>query len=362
MRPVVGVLVSVLALMLAAEAGAGVRLKRLTSGYTMPVQATAPRTESHRMYIVEQPGRIIRRVRGGDRNVFLDIRDRVELNGERGLLALAFHWDYANTRWLYVLYVNNAGDVVVARYTANSARTRAVESSRVRLLAVEHSSHTNHNGGALAFGPDRRLYVSLGDGGGGCDPDENAQDLSTMLGKLASRDVDPPMGAWRIEGYGLRNPWRFSFDRVTGAPWIGDVGQGSQEEINRRRPALAGGTPENYGWDAFEGFAASGCASDGLQGPSPHSPPLDAYSHSLGCSITGGHVYRGSAIDGLYGWYIFGDYCSGRIWKLRRTSTGGVRRVLMFDTGLNITSFGEKRSGELFVVHHGGAIYGIQRS
>jgi glucose/arabinose dehydrogenase len=363
MRLALAVSLGVLALGLAAPAAGGVRLKRIAGGFAMPVQVTAPRSDPGRMlYVVEQEGRVIRRLPDGSRNVFLNIRDLVLCCGERGMLSLAFHWDYANTRWIYVLYVNNGGDIVVARYRANVSGTRVVESTRKRLVRVEHSARANHNGGTLAFGPDRRLYVSIGDGGGSCDPGDNAQDLSTLLGKVASRDVDPPMGNWRIEAYGLRNPWRFSFDRRRGHLWIGDVGQSTWEEINRRRVGRAGGTKENYGWNEFEGFASIGCdGGDGLEGPSGHSRPIAVYSHSVGCSITGGHVYRGSGIGGLYGWYVYGDYCSGRIWRLRVTSDG-VKRRLMFDTSLNISSFGEDPRGENYVVHHGGSIYRLVRS
>jgi len=363
MRPVLGVLVVALALALAAPAAA-VRLTRAAGGFASPVQVTAPRSDAGRtLYIVEQEGRVIRRLRNGNRNVFMNITDRVRRVGsEEGLLALAFHWDYANTRWIYVLYVNNGGNIVVARYKTNATRTRVRESTRLRLLHVDHPGAENHNGGTLAFGPDRRLYVSIGDGGGACDPGDDSQDLSTMLGKLASRDVDPPMGGWRIEAYGLRNPWRFSFDRQTGHAWIGDVGQGSSEEVNRRRASRAGGVEENYGWNEFEGFSPTGCDAGGLEGPSGHTPPLHAYGHSGGnCSITGGHVYRGTRIDSLKGWYVFGDYCSGKIWRLRVTSEG-VRRRLMFDTALNISSFGEAPFGEIYVVHRGGAIYRLRSS
>jgi glucose/arabinose dehydrogenase len=361
MRPVLGVLVVTLGLAFAAPAEA-VRLTRVAGGFTMPVQVTAPRSDAGRtLYIVEQEGRVIRRLPNGNRNVFMNITDRVRCCGEEGLLSLAFHWDYANTRWIYVLYVNNGSNVVVARYRVNSSRSRVRESTRLRILHVDHPGATNHNGGTLAFGPDRRLYVSVGDGGGACDPGDDAQDLSTMLGKLASRDVDPPMGGWRIEAYGLRNPWRFSFDRSTGHAWIGDVGQSSWEEVDRRRAGRAGGVEENYGWNEFEGFASTACDGNGLRGPSGHTRPLAVYSHSAGCSITGGHVYRGGRIDSLKGWYIFGDFCSGRIWRLRVTADG-VRRRLMFDTALNISSFGESPFGEIYVVHRGGAIYRLRPS
>jgi glucose/arabinose dehydrogenase len=357
-------LLLVLAIGLAAPTPASaLRLVRVAGGFDSPVQATSsPRDRS--LYVVEQEGQIWR-IGGGRRTLFLDIRNLVGFNGgERGLFSVAFPRRYGQTRSLYVNYTDNNGDVRVARFRANSAFTRANKGSRRMLLDVEHSAQSNHNGGQLAFGPNGRLYASVGDGGGSCDPGGNAQDLSTRKGKLLSIDPGSLRAGWRIEGYGLRNLWRYSFDRRNGRLYAADVGQGSWEEINSLAGSRLGGTPENYLWDRYEGRALSGCSSGGLRGPGDRVFPKQVYSHSVGCSVTGGHVYRGGVLPArLRGWYFYGDFCSGRIWRLKLNADGRlVRRArLVRDTSLNISSFGERRNGELLVVDHGGAVYKISR-
>jgi glucose/arabinose dehydrogenase len=232
------------------------------------------------------------------------------------------------------------------------------------LLDVEHSSAGNHNGGQLQFGPNRRLYVSIGDGGGSCDPGGNAQRLSSRKGKLLSIDTGALGAGWRIDGYGLRNLWRFSFDSATGRLYAADVGQNAWEEVSTLRASRLGGTPENYMWDRYEGRELSGCASPGLLGPGDRIRPDVVYGHSRGRSITGGHVYRGRKLASrLRGWYFYGDYITGRLWRVKVGSGGDVvRRPRLIDnTSLNIASFGERRNGELLVVHRGGTIYRIAR-
>jgi glucose/arabinose dehydrogenase len=340
-----------------------VRLVRVAGGFDSPVHATAsPRGSA--LYVVEQQGQIWRLGSGGGRSLFLDIRRQVGYGGERGLFSVAFSPDYASSRYLYVNYTDNGGDVRVARFRANSSFSHARRSTRTMLLDVEHSSQGNHNGGQVVFGPNGRLYVSVGDGGGSCDPGGNAQDLSTRKGKLLSLDTDTPSAGWRIDGYGLRNTWRFAFDRSTGRLYAADVGQGSREEVNTLSAGRLGGTPENYLWDRYEGRRSSGCSTGGLQGPGDHIFPVHAYSHSVGCSITGGHVYRGTQLPSrLRGWYFFGDYCSGRIWRLKVNDDGDLvgRARLVQNTSLNVSSFGVRRSGELLVVDRGGAIYKLAR-
>jgi glucose/arabinose dehydrogenase len=362
---VVGIVLAALtvALVLPSTAAA-LRLQRVAGGFDSPVQvASTNRDPGGTLYVVEQEGQIWR-LRSGRRTLFLDVRGLVSCCGEQGLLSVVFPPAYPRTRLFYVNFTDNGGDVRVARFRANTSFTRAMSSSRRLLLDVEHSSAGNHNGGLVAWGPNGRLYVSVGDGGGGCDPGENAQNLSSRLGKLLSINPARIRAGWRIDGYGLRNTWRYEFDRANGRLYLADVGQGSWEEVSTRPASALGGTPENYLWDVFEGRAASGCGNNGIRGPGTRVGPIDVYSHSLGCSVTGGHVYRGGRLPAsLRGWYFFGDYCSGTIWRLKFANGRLVadrRRVL--NTSLNISSFGEGRFGELYVVHHGGTVYKLVRS
>lgn len=363
-RPGVSTLLLVLAVLVLAvpSPASALRLARVAGGFDSPVHATAsPRGTA--VYVVEQKGQIWRLGTGGGRSRFLDIRSLVSYGGERGLFSVAFPSDYAQSRYLYVNYTDNGGDVRVARFRANTSFSHARRSTRRMLIDVEHSAHSNHNGGQVAFGPNGRLYLGIGDGGGGCDPSGNAQDLSSRKGKLLSIDTDTLSAGWRVDGYGLRNPWRVAFDGSTGRLYIGDVGQSRWEEIDTLRASRLGGTPENYMWDRYEGRAlssVSGCSSNGLNGPGENIRPIDVYNHSHGCSVTGGHVYRGQQLPSrLRGWYFFGDYCSGRIWRLKVNDDGQlVRRArLVMNTSLNVSSFGKRSSGELLVVHRGGAIY-----
>jgi glucose/arabinose dehydrogenase len=340
-----------------------VRLKRIARGFDAPVHVAFPRSgDRGGTYVVEQEGQIWR-LRNGRRNLFLDIRDIVSCCGERGLLSVAFDEDYGANHLFYVNYTNNGGDTRVVRYRSNATFTRAVERSRRGLLGLDQP-FPNHNGGLLVVRPNGRLYTGQGDGGGSCDPGDRAQRLSSLHGKLLSTDTDDLASGWRIDAYGLRNPWRYSFDRADGRLFLGDVGQNAWEEIDVQASSTLGGTPENYGWRVFEGFERGGCGDDTLGGPSGHRAPIAVYSHSLGCSITGGFVYRGSRLSSTRrGWYFFGDYCSGRIWRLLYRNGRLVEgRRLVLDTGLNVSSFGEGVLGELYVVHHGGAVYKLVRS
>jgi glucose/arabinose dehydrogenase len=356
-------LVALAVLVLVAPAPASaLRLARVAGNFDDPVHATAsPRDGS--LHVVEQEGQIWR-IGGGDRTLFLDIRGLVAFGGERGLFSITFPNNYAQTRFFYVNYTDNGGDVRVARFRANASFERAVRSTRRMLIDVEHSQHSNHNGGQLAFGPNGRLYLSVGDGGGGCDPGGNAQDLRSRKGKLLSIATGGLGAGWRVDGYGLRNLWRFSFDSTTGRFYGADVGQDDWEEVNTLRAGRLGGTPENYMWDRFEGRANSGCASGGIRGPGGHIFPKDVYSHSQGCSVTGGHVYRGGMLPSrVRGWYFYADYCSGRIWRLKVNDAGRlVRRArVVMNTSLNVSSFGERRNGELLVVDRGGVVYRLAR-
>lgn len=363
-RPgVTTLLLLVLAVVLAVPTPASaLRLVQVAGGFDSPVHVTSSNRDRS-LYVVEQEGQIWR-LRGGNRTLFLDIRNLVGFGGERGLFSIAFPRSYGQARSLYVNYTDNNGDVRVARFRANSAFTRANKGSRRMLLDVEHSRYSNHNGGLVAFGPDGRLYVSVGDGGSGCDPGGNAQDLSSRKGKLLSLNPGALRAGWRKEGYGLRNLWRFSFDRRNGRLYAADVGQGSWEEINSVAASRLGGRPENYLWDRYEGRRLSGCSSGGLRGRGARIFPKQVYSHSVGCSVTGGHVYRGRALPtGLRGWYFYADYCSGRIWRLKLNRAGRLVRGarLVEDTALNISSFGERRNGEILVVDRGGTVYRLAR-
>jgi glucose/arabinose dehydrogenase len=319
-----------------------IRLAAVVNGLDAPVAMASTPSEPSRLYVVEQPG-VIRVIENGElvQEPFLDIHDEVKSGGEQGLLSMAFHPDYASNGLFYVDYTDLNGDTRVVEYQAQSG---ADPVKRRELLFVEQP-YANHNGGQLAFGPDGRLYVGMGDGGSGGDPENRAQDLSQQLGKLLSTDVDQGTG-WRIEGYGLRNPWRFSFDRETGDLWIGDVGQSEWEEIDhtpRESPGI-----ENYGWDVYEGRHTY---EDKPLNPVGHLVmPVFEYSHDLGCSVTGGFVYRGQDIPAARGRYFFGDFCSGRMWSfiLRDGTARDVRRDSL-PVG-SLSSFGEDEKGELYIL------------
>ncbi len=331
-------------------APAGLRLVEIVSGLDSPVHLAAAPGEPERLYVVEQAGRILV-LEGGELlpTAFLEIEDRVESGGEQGLLSVAFHPGYAANRLFYVNYTDERGDTRVAEYEAAPG---AEPAERRQLLLVEQP-YENHNGGQLAFGPDGLLYVGTGDGGSGGDPEDRAQDLSSPLGKLLRLDVDQDGAEWELAGYGLRNPWRFSFDRETGDLWIADVGQDAWEEIHVT-PSSSPGL-ENYGWDAYEGLEPFEDKAPDASGKLVW--PIHVYGREDGCSITGGFVYRGTAIPAASGRYFFGDYCSGRIWSLRLES-GEAADVRGHSIELeDLTSFGEGLDGELYLVSHDGSVY-----
>jgi glucose/arabinose dehydrogenase len=319
-------------------------------GFDAPVLLTHAPGEPRNLYVVEQPGRVIRLGPSGGRSTFLNIVSDVDYGGERGLLGLAFHPNYARNRLFYIAYTSSGGQNVVARLRSNGRA--GVRSSRTILLGVD-DPYGNHNGGHLAFGPDGMLYTSIGDGGSGGDPEDRSQNPDSPFGKLLQLDVTRAGAQWRTAALGLRNPWRFSFDRATGDLYIGDVGQGAVEEIDftpRRSPGL-----ENYGWDVYEG---SRRFEEGDLGPGRLVQPIHEYGRAGGeCSVTGGYVYRGRARPAERGRYVFGDYCSGRVWSLhvRNGRAQAVRRERL--TIPSVTSFGENAAGELFAVSHGGVIY-----
>jgi hypothetical protein len=344
------------------ESGA-VRLHSVAS-FNAPIFVTAPSTaRPGTVFVVERPGLVIRYYQGS-RRTFADLRGRVSCcAGERGLLSMAFDPAWATNRRVYFYYTNNDGDIVVARFRASSSRTHIDKSTSHRMLHVRHRAHANHNGGQLQFGPDGNLYAGTGDGGGGCDPFEAGQNLSSRLGKILR--IDPADGSVNIFMYGVRNPWRFSFDRKIGNFWLGDVGQGTREEVDfRHRSQLD--NRWNGGWDVREGNVSatrSGCDGAGLNNASPLVGPLSVYAHTGGnCSITGGYVYRGRELA-IKGWYVFGDYCTGIIWRERRDANGRLHRNMITDSSLNISSFGEGVNGEVYVADiSGDAVYRLVHS
>lgn len=335
----------------------GVHLRKIANA-SSPVFLTAPASEPDSLYIVEQAG-VVRVVVNGTTRAkpFLDIHSRVASGGERGLLSLAFDPGYASNHLFYVNYTDLGGNTRVVRFRSNG--TSAVLSSARQLLFVRQP-YANHNGGQLQFGPDGKLYVGMGDGGSGGDPQNRAQNLGVRLGKLLRTNVHGKRINWLITGYGLRNPWRFSFDRKTGDLYIGDVGQDKWEEVNylarARLPRL-----QNYGWSVYEG----------RHGFKPAEPlnksgrlvrPVYEYSHGQSdarCSVTGGYVYRGSAQPALRGRYFFGDYCSGEIWSLKIQSGKAVAIRREPITVPSLTSFGQDANGELYALSLRGPVYRI---
>jgi glucose/arabinose dehydrogenase len=355
----------------AALSSGQLQIIRVTGSLSSPLGVTHAGDGSGRLFVVQRSG-LIRVVKSGTLQSasFLDLRGPVSAGGERGLLNIAFHPNFETNRLVYVYYTRSGGDIVISRLTANSAGTKVDPATERTLLTIEHSEYSNHNGGSMAFGPDGYLYIGTGDGGGSGDPLNNGQDITTeLLGKILRIDVngtgDGPFDRYAIPAdnpfvgktgddeiwaYGMRNPWRISFDRTTGNLFNGDVGQDRYEEVNRESNASTGG--RNFGWDIMEG---KHCRVSGCTPPANDVLPVAEYTHSLGCSITGGYVYRGSHRD-LQGLYVFGDFCSGRIWTMPNAGSSiTVRR----DTSLNISSFGESESGELYVTDLNGALYRV---
>jgi glucose/arabinose dehydrogenase len=331
----------------------------VTKHLEKPVFLTHPGDLSHRLFIVEQGGRI--RILEQGRLLptpFLDITDRVNFGGERGLLGLAFHPHYQKNGRFFVNYSRSVdGATVISEFRLADKPNHADSTERVLLIISQ--PYGNHNGGMIAFGSDGFLYIATGDGGAGGDPENRGQNLQTLLGKILRIDVDhetpysipkdnpfvgQPSGK-EIFAWGFRNPWRFSFDNTTGELWVADVGQNRWEEIDRVEKG------KNYGWRIMEGThcfnPSQGCPQRGLV------LPVGEYAHEFGrCSITGGYVYRGQQIPALAGTYIFGDYCSGEIMGLVDHQI-----TVLLSTRLNISSFGEDAAGELYVIDHRGGIY-----
>jgi glucose/arabinose dehydrogenase len=350
-----------------------VALELVADGLASPLFAGNAGDGSGRLFVLEQVGRI-RVVRDGRlvRAPFLDIAARISAGGERGLLGLAFAPTFATDGRFFVDYTDRDGNTVVSEFRAPDPAADRADPGSERVLLRIRQPFANHNGGALATGPDGLLWIATGDGGSGGDPLGNGQNLRTLLGKLLRIDPRPAGGApygipadnpfvdragarAEIWAYGLRNPWRFSFDRANGDLWIGDVGQGAIEEVDRW-PAGSPGGP-NFGWNTMEASAcfdpAEGCDRAGLV------LPVAEYRHDRGCAVTGGYVYRGAAVPGLTGTYLYADFCAGTIWGIPAAAGAGAPRVLL-ESGLSIASFGEDEAGELYVVDlAGGRLFRI---
>lgn len=361
------------------QPGESISIERvIASGLTQPVAIANAGDGTNRLFVVEQIG-LIKIIKNGTvlPVPFLDLRGQVSNGSEQGLLGLAFHPDYPVNGYFYVNYTDRAGNgnSVVARYQVSSDNPDVADpDSRLEVLYVIQP-YQNHNGGHLAFGPDGYLYISLGDGGSGGDPQNNAQQLNNLLGKILRIDVDggspyvvPPSNPFtgvagvraEVWAYGLRNPWKFSFDRLTGDLYIGDVGQNQWEEIDFMAAGSPGGL--NYGWRCLEGTHTYSTT------PPCNEPaylatlvaPVAEYSHSQGVSVTGGYVYRGALFPALRGRYFYADFGTGRIWTLARLSGAApsfTPPVLELEnTGLNISAFGEDEAGEIYLADYAGAI------
>ena len=342
------------------------------TGLSQPVLVTHAGDGSGRLFVVEQTGRI-RIIQDGTLlpTPFLDLSGSVLSSGERGLLGLAFHPSYETNGKFYVDFITKSGDTAINEYRVSSNPNVADRASGRRILSIDQP-YSNHKGGHLAFGPNGYLFIGTGDGGGAGDPGNRAQSANSLLGKMLRIDINGTTGSrpYRIpatnpyvgragldEIYsrGLRNPWRWSFDRATADLWIGDVGQGRYEEIDRSTTSSGRGRGANYGWKVMEGRAcyspSSGCNTSGKV------LPVVAYSHSQGdCSVIGGYVYRGPSAPSLVGRYLFADFCTGRIWSIAQAARAPAGRAMFLDTALNITSFGEDEAGEVYVTDAAGGV------
>ena len=346
-------------------------LKLTHSGIKQPTHITNAGDGSKRLFVTEQRGRLLL-IKGNmvSQRPFLDISDRVSCCGERGLLSAVFPPGYKDKNHFYLNYTDRSGDTVVARFHVTQDPDLADPKSEEVIIRIRQP-YANHNGGQLAFGPDGYLYIGMGDGGSAGDPQGNAQDPSSLLGKMLRIDVGPGRKPYAIPpdnpfvqsrtyrpeiwAMGLRNPWRFSFDRKYGDLYIADVGQNRFEEISIEPKGSKGG--KNYGWNIMEGlhcYKTENCDKKGLV------IPIAEYDHDKGCSVTGGMVYRGSGFPQLQGLYIYGDYCSGRIWGLRQAGGEWMNREIK-SSGLSISTFGEDEAGEVYVADYGkGNIYRIE--
>jgi glucose/arabinose dehydrogenase len=353
--------------------GRGARLQPIASGLSSPLYLTSPPGEVNRLFVVEQTGGI-RVIKDGNLlpTPFLNLSDRISAGGEQGLLGLAFYPDYATSGRFVVHYTDPAGDTHLSIFHV-SADPDVADPASEQVILTADQPYANHNGGQVAFGPDGLLYLGLGDGGAANDPEGRAQNLSDLLGSILRLDVQtgtsytiPPDNPFvgqpgiqpEVWSYGLRNPWRFSFDRATGDLYIADVGQDRYEEVDVAPTSSGRGKGVNYGWNIMEGahcLSGSQCDQTGL------TLPDFEYGHDQGCSITGGYVYRGSAIPDLQGLYFYGDFCQGWVRSLRYAA-GTTIEVTDWPTlrpGGSVLSFGEDTAGELYVLSSSGSVFKV---
>ncbi|MFN8375141.1 MAG: PQQ-dependent sugar dehydrogenase [Anaerolineae bacterium] len=358
-----------------APDGAHYQWVQMASGFDRPIGVTNAGDGSQRVFMWEQSGRIWIMQDGTLLDQpFLDISNLLSSEvfsggySERGLLGLAFHPDYAENGIFFVHYSDVNGNTVIARYSVSADDPNQADAGSAQIILQVEQPFPNHNGGQIAFGPDGYLYIGLGDGGNQGDPYGNGQNVSVLLGKILRIDInaqtytipdDNPLlsnTAARAEiwALGLRNPWRFSFDRATGDLYIADVGQNQWEEVNFQAADSIGGA--NYGWNVFEAAVRYSGAAD----PANLVLPVAAYSHNQGCSVTGGFVYRGEALPDLQAAYLFGDWCTGIIWASYRDTADNWQTQVFMDTEYNISSFGEDENGELYLVNYAGSVLQLQ--
>src|SRR6266576_1817050 len=346
---------------------------QLVDNFTSPVYLTAPPGDTARLFVVEQGGRI--QVVHDDTTrarPFLDLPGEISSGGERGLLSMAFHPQYATNGRFYVYFTNPAGDIRIVRYNVSSDPDSADATTADTILKVPHPQNSNHNGGQLQFGPDNMLWAGTGDGGGAGDTAGNGQNKHALLGKLLRLDVSGASGytipadnpgnadtsfAPQVWSYGLRNPWRFSFDRQTGDLYIGDVGQNRYEEVDVSSTAVQRGRGVNFGWNIMEG---THCYPNDLCSTAGQLPVVE-YPHFGGtCSITGGYVYRGSALPALVGNYFYADFCDGSVHSIKYPgSTNPGNWTSLLSPGQNISSFGQDARGELYILQLDGPVWRI---
>jgi glucose/arabinose dehydrogenase len=352
---------------------ANVGLAEVASGLSMPLYVTAPPGDTARLFIVEKTG-AIRIVKNGSLlpAAFLDIGNLVSAGSEQGLLGLAFDPDYSANGRFVVHYTDTAGNTRVSTFVRSSGDSDLADPSSEQLVLATDQPFPNHNGGQVLFGPDGFLYLGLGDGGSGGDPLGRGQDLTDLLGSILRLDIrtapyvvppdNPLVGRSdarpEVWSYGLRNPWRFSFDRATGDLYVGDVGQSAWEEVDVSPAADGAGKATNFGWNIMEGkhcYSAGSCDQSGL------ALPVLEYGHEQGCSVTGGYVYRGAAIPAIQGYYFYGDYCGGWVRSFRYQSGQAVDEFQWptLAPGASITSFGEDAAGELYLTSAAGRVFRI---
>ena len=378
---------SIISLVILISTIFSIELQLIAKGLNKPIHMCSPNDQKNNLYVVEQRGKIIMVTKSGEKSVFLDITDRVKSPGffgdERGLLGLAFHPDYKNNGYFFVNYINNNEETIISKFYFNKNKKTFDE---IILLKIKQP-YSNHNGGHLDFGPDGYLYIATGDGGSAGDPHDNAQDLSSLLGKILRLDINnklyknpsdnPFLNTQNARGeiwaYGLRNPWKFSFDYINNLIFIADVGQNSWEELNIQKMTLNG---VNYGWNIKEGMHDYTNNAENLD----FTDPLIEYSSNanyaktltglkqsidaIGCSITGGYVYNGD-IESIANQYFFGDYCTGKIWSIQNYMTPNFKindwtdQLVVDKKQLYISSFGKDNDGSLYVIDHSGEIYKI---